>query len=231
MKLLSLVENAGVPEPWVEGEKIPWHEPGFSERMLREHLSQAHDAASRRSSTIDAHVAWIHAHLLGARSTRVPDLGCGPGLYTSRLAALGHSCTGVDFSPASIAHARRLAQRGGQRCEYVEGDLRTVELGRDYAFAMLIFGELNAFRAEDARAILERARAALVPGGRLLLETWLQAVDREAAASYLETDRDQNLALYRRAGFEVRAEIRVLGIDVWCMWRPPSPAASARKST
>jgi ribosomal protein S18 acetylase RimI-like enzyme len=70
--------------------------------------------------------------------------------------------------------------------------------------------------------------------GRSLLESWLRSVDREAAASYLETDREQNLAFYRRAGFDVRAEIRVLGIDVWCMWRPPRPAASAaiaRRST
>jgi ribosomal protein S18 acetylase RimI-like enzyme len=69
--------------------------------------------------------------------------------------------------------------------------------------------------------------------GRSLLESWLQSVDCEAAASYLETDREQNLAFYRRAGFDVRSEIRVLGIDVWCMWRPPSPAAnaSARRST
>jgi ribosomal protein S18 acetylase RimI-like enzyme len=61
--------------------------------------------------------------------------------------------------------------------------------------------------------------------GRSLLQGWLESVDRVAAASYLETDRERNLDFYRRAGFDVRAEIRVLGIDVWCMWRPSSPAA------
>jgi GNAT superfamily N-acetyltransferase len=61
--------------------------------------------------------------------------------------------------------------------------------------------------------------------GGALLAHWLESVDREHAASYLETDREQNLAFYRRAGFALRAEIRVLGIDVWCMWRPPRPAA------
>lgn len=30
--------------------------------------------------------------------TRILDLGCGPGLYTSRLARLGHCCVGIDFS-------------------------------------------------------------------------------------------------------------------------------------
>jgi 2-polyprenyl-3-methyl-5-hydroxy-6-metoxy-1,4-benzoquinol methylase len=54
-------------------------------------------------------VAWIHAELLGGTPTDVLDLGCGPGLYTERLAALGHRCVGIDVSPASIAFARARA--------------------------------------------------------------------------------------------------------------------------
>jgi len=47
------------PAPWSEGDNIPWNEPGFSQRMLKEHLSQAHDLANHRFETIDRHVAWI----------------------------------------------------------------------------------------------------------------------------------------------------------------------------
>ena len=32
---------------WAGRYKIPWDEPGFSRRMLKEHLNQAHDLASR----------------------------------------------------------------------------------------------------------------------------------------------------------------------------------------
>jgi hypothetical protein len=80
MNLLDMIERTAIPAPWSEGEKIPWDEPGFSERMLKEHLSQEHDAASRRTEHIDAHVDWIHRELLGERPARVLDLGCGPGL-------------------------------------------------------------------------------------------------------------------------------------------------------
>lgn len=138
--------------------------------MLAEHLSQAHDAASRRTEKIDAHVAWIHDHVLGGRGTMVLDLGCGPGLYTSRLAQLGHECAGVDYSPASIAHARKQAEAAGLACEYIEGDLRQVEYGSAYGLAMLISGELNSFAPDDARAILRKAQVALDDGRRLLLE-------------------------------------------------------------
>ena len=48
MNLIDIVNRPLNPAPWAEGEKIPWDEPEFSARMLHEHLSQKHDAASRR---------------------------------------------------------------------------------------------------------------------------------------------------------------------------------------
>ena len=170
MNLIDLINRNRNPEPWAEGEKIPWDEPGFSARMLREHLSQDHDAASRRSAKIDQQVAWIHQHVLGGQCTRVLDLACGPGLYASRLARLGHSCVGIDFSPASIAYAREQAAAGGLDCTYHHADLRQAAFGSGYGLAMLIFGEFNVFRRADAAAILTKAHDALTPGGVLLLE-------------------------------------------------------------
>ena len=170
MTLPEIVRRQPVSEPWVEGDKIPWHEPEFSRRMLAEHLTQSHDAASRRFARIDRQVAWIHRELLKKVPTKVLDLGCGPGLYTSRLARLGHECVGIDISPASIAYATAEAKEHDLRCSYVLQDMRTADYGRSYGLAMLIFGEFNVFRPRDARAILQKAHAALSPGGVLLLE-------------------------------------------------------------
>ena len=174
MKLLDIVGRRGVPKPWVEGDKIPWDDPAFSRRMLAEHLSQEHDLASRRSEIIDGHVGWIHDQVLEGDPTRILDLGCGPGLYSSRLAGLGHRCVGIDFSPASIAYAREQAEGAGLDCTYIQQDIRTADYGlgqgRSYGLVMLIFGEFNVFRPGEARYILEKAHRALEPGGYLLLE-------------------------------------------------------------
>jgi SAM-dependent methyltransferase len=169
---LGSLIGRGAPEPWAEGDNIPWNEPEFSERMLAEHLSQDHDMASRRAPVIDAQVEWIHAGLLGARPSRVLDLGCGPGLYSSRLARLGHECLGIDFSPASIRYARETADRaaGALQLRYELADLREAEYGGPRDLAMLIFGELNVFRPGDAALILGKAARALRSGGKLLLE-------------------------------------------------------------
>jgi SAM-dependent methyltransferase len=164
--------NRETPRPWAEGDNIPWNDPDFSQRMLREHLSQDHDAASRRYETIDHHVRFIHERVLGKRAGRVLDLGCGPGLYAVRLALLGHQVRGIDFSPASIAYARQLAH--DLPCQFELADVRHASFadpqGEGYDLVMFLFGEFNIFRPADAQSILRRARAALKPGGVLLLE-------------------------------------------------------------
>ncbi len=170
MNLIDIVNRTPIPEPWAEGEKIPWNDPAFSARMLREHLSQEHDAASRRFAIIDAHVAWIHSLILGGKSACVLDLGCGPGFYAHRLALLGHTCVGIDFSPASIAYAKAQADGAGLPLTYIEGDVRVVEYGTGYDLVMFIYGEFNVFKSSEARSILEKAYRALKPGGWLLLE-------------------------------------------------------------
>jgi SAM-dependent methyltransferase len=170
MQLRDLLDRTLPPAPWAEGDNIPWHEPGFSARMLAEHLSQAHDAASRRSATIDRHVAWIHATILAAGPARILDLGCGPGLYASRLARLGHQCVGIDYSPASIAHARAVAATEGLDCHFEQADLRQADFGQGFDLIMQIFGELNVFAPAQAAALLRKAHAALTPGGLLVLE-------------------------------------------------------------
>lgn len=168
--LLELLERQPVPIPWAEGDNIPWNAPDFSERMLKEHLSQSHDLASRRAERIKQHISWIHRELLREHQAKVLDLGCGPGLYCERLARLGHTCVGVDFSPASLRHARESAAQNGLNCTYLEGDLRTVAYGSGFDLAMQIFGEINVFRPADADVILRHCARALKPGGALLLE-------------------------------------------------------------
>jgi SAM-dependent methyltransferase len=185
--LRDLIER----RPLVAGEsaeKIPWHEPAFSARMLREHLSQAHDAASRRSEVIDRHVHWIHDVACEGRPGRVLDLGCGPGFYTSRMARLGHHCTGIDFSRASIDYARREAERDGLDCEYRLADLTQGGFGGGFDTALFVFGEFNTFERAVGERLLGEAHAALANGGCLVVEAQpaaaVEAIGRGAPSWY-----------------------------------------------
>ena len=153
-----------------EHGKIPWDDPDFSRRMLREHLSQRYDAASRRTSIINKHVNWIHRFVLSEQPARILDLGCGPGLYSNRLAEFGHVCEGIDFSPASIEYARTKAEKDHLACKYRQEDIRFANYGAGFDLVMLVFSEFNTFEPGDASLILKRSFQALKPGGKILLE-------------------------------------------------------------
>ncbi|HEY3311654.1 MAG TPA: class I SAM-dependent methyltransferase [Anaerolineales bacterium] len=167
MNLQDILKREMNPKPWAEGERMPWDDPAFSERVLKMHLAQDNDAASRPEAEIKKHVSWIHHHLLKKQPGRILDLGCGPGLYTARLAKLGHTCTGIDFAPASIEYALKNAPAG---CTYRLGDIRKEDLGGDYDLVIFIFGALNLMQRKDARLLLAKTYRALKPGGILLLE-------------------------------------------------------------
>ena len=182
VKLTELLAKEPVIR-WANGAKIPWNDPAFSRRMLREHLSQEHDRASRRFETIDRHVAWIHDRWCeGKIGRRILDLGCGPGFYTARLARLGHICVGIDYSPASIEYARADATDSGLSCEYQLRDIRSAHFTSAFDLVLLISGELNTFQPSEAQVILDAANGALRPGGRLVVEVHPESFVRTLGA-------------------------------------------------
>ena len=152
----------------VQGAKIPWDEPGFSQRMLENHLAQEHDWASRRNELISRQAAWLAKQL--QNPSYILDLGCGPGFYTQKLAALGHHCVGVDFSPASIEYARKKATDAGLALEYALCDIRTYTTEQKFDCIIMTFGEFNVFTRQDATAILKNCAAMLHDRGLFVLE-------------------------------------------------------------
>ena len=83
------------PVPFDPGAELDWGDPVSSRRLLREHLDQSHDGASRRLHVVDRHVSRLRT-LLPAPPARLLDAACGPGLYAVRLAQLGYDVVGVD---------------------------------------------------------------------------------------------------------------------------------------
>lgn len=165
------------PDPWDPAPRgsgnLPWNDPDFSERMLSQPLDQTHGAASRPGPEREYQINWAWQNLALSPFSRVLDVTCGPGLYSVELGRQGCYVTGIDFSPASIAYARTLAEEAGvaDRCRFIEQDVRLMspEMGV-FDAALLIYGQLAVFTREEAQNLLEKINTALRPGGRLLLE-------------------------------------------------------------
>ena len=173
------------------GGNLPWNDPAFSARMLREHLDESHGAATRQAAERAAQLDWLWAQLALRPGSRVLDLTCGPGLYAVPLAERGVHVTGVDFAPAAVAHARQLAAAAGvaERCVFVEADVRAYEPRPEaYDAALFLYGQLAVFPRDEAAGLLGKAAAALRPGGRLVVELLDPARVDKADSSWWFTD-------------------------------------------
>ncbi len=54
---------------------------------------------------------------------KIIELGCGVGNYVRYFAKMGFDATGVDISDKAIEIARILAQKAGDKCEFIEADV------------------------------------------------------------------------------------------------------------
>jgi SAM-dependent methyltransferase len=174
--------------PWRDGENLPWDEPGFSERMLREHLDQSHGAASRRLPEIRAMVQVMSGWLGLREGSRLLDVTCGPGLYAAEFARRGVAVTGIDFGPASVRYAREHC--AGLPVEIHLGDVREMDFaGRDFDAAIYLYGQFTVLKPEESLDVLRRIRAALRPGAPLLLEILEDAAIDKKNSAWWYTDR------------------------------------------
>jgi SAM-dependent methyltransferase len=100
--------------------------------------------------------------------SRVLDLGCGQGLLASLLQAPGSprvaGYRGIELMAADVARAHRAL---GPHCGVVPGDIRSADFGA--VDVVVILDVLHYMPHEDQDRVLSRIRAALPPGGLLLL--------------------------------------------------------------
>jgi 2-polyprenyl-3-methyl-5-hydroxy-6-metoxy-1,4-benzoquinol methylase len=97
-------------------------------------------------------------------------LQCHIGTDTVSLARLGAGMTGLDFAPAAIAEARRLADASGVDVDFREADvyLATQVLGRG-GFDLVYTGVGALCWLPDIRRWAQQVAGLLRPGGRLFL--------------------------------------------------------------
>lgn len=110
---------------------------------------------------------FLKAEAEDLRPGRALDLACGEGRNAVWLARRGWSVTGVDFSGTALAKARRLAEANGVGLDLVHADLadHVPEPASADLVAVLYLQVPAPLRAR----VLERAAAALAPGGVMLV--------------------------------------------------------------
>ena len=107
---------------------------------------------------------FVAAELAALPPGRAVDLAAGEGRNAIWLAGLGWEVTAVDFSQVALDKGRRRA--GDADVTWVCADATTWEADAAYDLAVLAYLQLPA---EERRAAVRRAFAALRPGGTFFL--------------------------------------------------------------
>jgi SAM-dependent methyltransferase len=100
---------------------------------------------------------------------RVLELGLGTGRVALALSAAGFDVTGIEISPGMLEVFRQ--KPGASDIRVLEGNFATADVGVGYDLVVCVFNTLYSFRTQQEQLeALRRAAAALVAGGRLLVE-------------------------------------------------------------
>lgn len=167
---LTLLKNlTRQPKLFEKGTAILWDDTHISKSMLKAHLNPNTDAASRKNSIIDSTLSWISDNFLTHKSD-ILDLGCGPGLYAKKLAALGHKVVGIDFSKRSIDYAIKDAKNNNISIQYLYQNYLEIDYENEFDLIILIYCDFGVLNDEERNTLLAKVHKALRPGGLFIFD-------------------------------------------------------------
>ena len=125
-----------------------------------------------RSERMDIAADLLKRHCPEAKGTEVLDLGCGPGLFCSRMAAEGYSMTGLDYSEKMIHIAEENTGKDGvaELCTFRSGDFHSVELPEGKYDAVVALGFVEYIF--DVDRLYEKIGRLLKPNGVAIVQIY-----------------------------------------------------------
>jgi len=170
-KELKEINSRPTPFQFYTADEL-WANEHTSKQMLEYHLNEAIDVSSRNKSFIERSAEWIVSHFGVNDKTTIADFGCGPGLYTTRLAEQGATVTGIDFSENSIKYAKQVAEQKGLKINYVHTNYLDFESTQRFDLITMIMCDFCALSPEQRKIMLSKFSSLLKSGGSVLLDVY-----------------------------------------------------------
>ena len=190
-KELEEINSRPAPFQFYTADEL-WTDEHTSKRMLAYHLNESIDVASRNRSFIERSVKWIVSHFDVDDKSEIVDFGCGPGLYTNRLAEHGATVTGIDFSENSLNYARHIAAKKGLDVNYVSKNYLDFETMDRFDLIIMIMCDFCVLSPGQRKKMLSKFHSLLKPDGSVLLDVYsLKSFSqREESATYEKNQLD-----------------------------------------
>jgi len=149
-----------------------WTDEHTSKQMLKYHLDKEVDLSSRNAKFISHSVEWITSKFKVRKGIKIADFGCGPGLYTTKLAKTQADVTGIDFSKRSIQYAQEIAADGRLSINYVHQNYLDYETEDRFDLIIMIMCDFCALSPDQRKTMLSKFYTLLKSGGYVLLDVY-----------------------------------------------------------
>ncbi|MDR2040230.1 MAG: class I SAM-dependent methyltransferase [Bacteroidales bacterium] len=150
-----------------------WTDPYIRQQMLKEHLNPLSDAASRRKESMIKITDFISVNT--KQQTRLLDLGCGPGLYTSFFQDKGYFVTGIDLNKVSIEYARKQHKD----IQYIEGDYIKNYPDGKFDAVIMIYCDLGTHSDTHRDKLLRNIYESLEEEGVFIFDVFTEALTND----------------------------------------------------
>ncbi len=170
-KELAKINERPKPYEFYTAEDL-WTDEHTAQQMLRYHLHEDIDAASRNRKFIERSMDWIVRKFNVSEGTQIGDFGCGPGLYANRLAEVGAKVTGIDFSKTSLEYAEKIAAENNLKVSYVLTNYLDFETNDRFDLIIMIMCDFCALSPGQRGSLLTKFSSLLKSGGSVLLDVY-----------------------------------------------------------
>ena len=170
-KELKEINSRPAPFQFYTADEL-WTNEHTSKQMLEYHLDDHVDLSSRNKEFIEQSVKWIISKFEIDKTTEIADFGCGPGLYTTRLAERGARVTGIDFSQNSLNYAKQVAANKGLSINYILSNYLEFETTDRFDLIMMIMCDFCVLSPAQRKKMLSKFNFLLKPEGSVLLDVY-----------------------------------------------------------
>jgi len=152
----------------------------------------------------------------GAKPETVLDFACGEGTFAVELARRGYRVTGVDLSPEMLELAREKAREAGVMVEFLQQDMRSLDLPGGFDLVTCWYDSLNylLLEYEDLERTFANVAEVLNPGGLFISDMNTRyglAVGWQRHPAYVEQDTEDLFEVHRPS-YDYEQDIATLRI-------------------
>ena len=126
-----------------------------------------YDGMNTNLADLEFYKRWLPKN----KKARILELCCGTGRLTLPIAKDGYDISGVDFTASMLEQAKSKASKDGLEIEFMEADIRTLELPEKYDLIFIPFNSIHhLYENDDLFKAFNTVKNHLKKGGLFLFD-------------------------------------------------------------